>query len=167
MKRTHRRTLGTGFGVVAVVLALASTAYACTTWQGSLTVEGTGTSSVTAHGRNFEMAYCWYGAPTGTANMDDNVSGTIDLIVDQSSSACNSTKLPQNSYDIRWTTGTWDPNNPGVNDCMDTTDTNSNVSVDGNGDGTGSATFDPGSVGTIQVCVVNGNYGMQVPVSVV
>lgn len=156
------------FGVVTWIVLVTSTAYACTTWQGKMTLTGSGSSpgSVSAMGRNFSMAYCSSGAPSGTAGMAASTSATVTITIAASSSGCNSTTLPNGTYDIRWTTGTWDPQTPGTNDCMDTTTAGTMSVTSGAGGPTASSSFNPGSAGTIQVCVTKGTYAMQVPVSV-
>lgn len=170
MTRQHRRRLGVGFCVVAALLVTASAAFACTTWLGDMTVAGSVSGSVYAEGSTSEMLYCWDGEPSGTATMNDNTSGTVTVSVSPVTNDCGTHQLSNGTFDIRWTTGTWDPVNPGVNDCMNTTDTGSDLVISGGtGSASNTATFNPGSTGTIQVCASNMTLvqGMQVPVSVV
>ena len=158
------------FGVVASIGLLASAAFACTTWRNKMTVTGSGSSpgSVTAQGWDDDMRYCSSGQPSGTAGMDDNTNGTVTVTIEPSTGSCESPDLPDATYDIRWTTGTWSPSSPGTNDCMSTTDVGDISISSGNGGPTSSNSFNPGGAGTIQVCVTNSNqtFGMQVPLTV-
>lgn len=173
MSRSRKFLMGFTFALVAIGLAATSAAYACTVWAGKMTVTGSGaTGSVSAQGWYSTMGYCTN--PTGTAEMDASTSGTVTVSVQAASSGCFSSTLPSGTYDIWWTAGSWDPQNPGTNDCMaDTADDYDVGDISVNGSGVGgpstSSSFNPGTAGTIQVCVadrIGPDYAMQVPVTV-
>lgn len=170
-----QRKGGVGIGlVVGTLLALASAAYACTTWEGKMTVAaGSGTSTAEAFGGNMN----WCDPSSGNASVDDAVNQQVTVSVAPTSSGdCppGTSKLPASStnyvYNIRWTPGEWDPNSAGVNDCMDTSEIGDfSVNSSGIGGPTGSDLFDPGDPGTIQICVVTTStaWGNQVSIEVI
>ncbi len=82
-----RKRLAFGFTVVAAMLALASVAYACTTFKGKLQVT-TGSTSSSAIGNGTGMGYC-SGSPTGGATVARGANRSITVAV--SPQACGST----------------------------------------------------------------------------
>lgn len=103
--------LGVPFTIIAGLMILASTAYACTVWAGKFLVSGEypGGATVTATGT---PTGCSGGKPTGgmTQNVDSNVArtkrspavGTV-TVETQPGTGCN--KLPAGAYDINWYSG--------------------------------------------------------------
>lgn len=83
MKSNQRRcALGAAFAL-AVVLALSSAAFACTVWQGKLTVWGvsagsSGQVSAVGSGAN-NMTYCNNSDPSGQANIGSAGSATRQI----------------------------------------------------------------------------------------
>ncbi|HSH62343.1 MAG TPA: hypothetical protein VK988_22365 [Acidimicrobiales bacterium] len=107
--------MAVGSSVVAVLLAMASTAYACTIFQGSITITGNGTApagfptagngSSVAWGSGKNMTYCVGGNPTGYAYAQDGSAGTATVAVAEH--ACAGTadtddQLPAGTYDVNF-----------------------------------------------------------------
>lgn len=165
-----RKYLLSGLGVASSVLLVAAPAFGCTAWRGKMTVTGSGSSpgSVSAMGSTLSMDYCSTGAPSGTAGMAANTSGTVTVTIAAATSGCNSSTLPDNTYTIRWTTGVWSADDASTNDCMSTTSAGTMSVTSGAGGPTTSNSFNPGAAGTIQVCAADSTaaYGIQVPLTV-
>lgn len=173
-----KKKLGTGFVVtaVAVAMALASTAYACTAWRGTMTVE-TASGSTAASNDTGMMVWCSSPATVSGsgASVADSSGQTVKVQMAPTTADgvnCDAGwKLPQDTYDIRWAKGIWDPFNQTGTDCMGTTLLNNNaVSVDANGNSSQvtSAGFDPDGATQVSICIVNDSqfWGNQVHISV-
>lgn len=137
-----RKAVAGVLGVVAVILALSSAAFACTVWAGQMTVTavstggGNGSSgAVTGYGANMisglyqpgafpqgagsSMQYCNGAQPTGEAKVDQNPTtrlGTIQVTVAGSTCAENNVPYVLGSSDAGVWTVNWIPN-PSY-DCM-------------------------------------------------
>lgn len=175
----HRKPLVFAFGVMAGVLLLTSTAFACTAFRGRFTVTPTapGTGSVTAVGSNSGMNYC--AGPTGTATFAAPYDFTAAVTAAAGITGCNGgngSKLSPGLYTVTYNYGT-SVNNNGqyiatINDCMNlSTRQLGSMVVDANGDGSGSYRL-PASlnnIGDAQICVSDptGGQGNQVPVKLI
>lgn len=97
MERNIRRRLVFAASTVAVTLLLASAAFACTIFKGTMKVTAPNGSSVTAVGNNSGMAHCSVSGtatvPTGNATLNIQISPTVG--------ACAS-QLSNGTYDIFW-----------------------------------------------------------------
>ncbi|HSH62419.1 MAG TPA: hypothetical protein VK988_22770 [Acidimicrobiales bacterium] len=108
--RRIRRGMALGSSVVAVVLAMASTAYACTIFSGSITITGSdtapagfptaGNGSSVAWGSGKNMTYCVGGNPTGYAYAPVG-SGTAKVTVAKHDCG-GPKKLPEGFYDVNF-----------------------------------------------------------------
>ncbi len=103
MTRFTRRALVFGFSMVAAVMVPFSVAYACTVFNGSMTVtmtaHGSGTSSAT--GNNNSMGLCGGAATAGASG----VHGTGTFSVSVAAATCGSSfSLPNNAngYDVNF-----------------------------------------------------------------
>ncbi len=109
----HRKKMTFGFLTVVTVLALASTAFACTTYKGRFTVQGNGYTGKTAVGKNIsgQMSWC---EPVPTAAMPGSNGSTwnVRAHVSPQTGSC-AASLPDNTYyvDLQMGTGY-------VGDCM-------------------------------------------------
>lgn len=118
MIRSTKRWAVFGTTAVALLLALASTAYACTYFKGKMTVQGsssTGTSEVFGDngwaypgGGDSVMGYC--GPIDGGAHSSRNGTGTFTVTVSRVASghACydnGTNKLPQDTYNVNYLNG--------------------------------------------------------------
>lgn len=165
----QRRIAVMGFAVVASILLLASSVYACTFWLGRMVVTGYGATpgSVETQSHALTHGYCY--GPTGTANVDDSTSGTVGITVSATNGNCwggSGYKLMNVEHRILWSTGTWA--NDAV-DCMTSTGTDIGaITPDASGNATTtSASFTGASeLGRISVCVDDGSRGNQVPLTV-
>lgn len=148
--------------MVAVLMVMASSAFACTVYLGkvTLTPNGTGSSgSVTAEGDGSGMGYC--SGPTGTADMKQNSpSGNTVSVTAAATTSCsgkykNNSLKSSTTYQLYWATG-------GTSvDCMGgasgtnvgsvTTDSSGNITT-----AQSSSAFVP-SVGTFQFCLTEGS----------
>lgn len=101
--RSGRRGALLGFTVMAVVLGLASTAWACTVFKGQMKVRGDWpgheSHTVTAVGNNSGMGWC---SLTGHANADGVYDSSNDIYVEvsQAPSSCGGHKLPASGTDL-------------------------------------------------------------------
>lgn len=171
---SHRKPVVLAFGVIAGVLLMTSTAFACTVFKGRFTVTPSapgGSGSVTAVGNNSGMGYCGSG-PSGTAQFATG-GGGFSAVVAPDNTGCNGSKLPAGLYTITWSPGPSVNNNnvydPRINDCMNLSKNQlGTMVVDTNGDGSGSYTLSAPS-GDAQICVSDptGGRGNQVPVKVI
>lgn len=108
MSRVRRKALSASFIAVACVLALASTAYACTVFKGQMKVRGLDVSGHETHevrwvGNNTGMGYS---CRTGHANANGANDAANDIYVEVSgyndgTGGCADSKLPQNGSDGR------------------------------------------------------------------
>ncbi len=89
-----RRMMSGVFVATATVLAVATTAFACTTYRGSETVTKTGSS--TAIGSNSGMTYC-NGVTDGATASSGN---SITVAVAPATCGGTSYQLPSNTYDV-------------------------------------------------------------------
>lgn len=166
MKRKFRWGSGATFGVLALLLTLASAAYACTTWEGRMTVTaGGGTSEAEGNGGSMQ----WCDPPSGDADIADSSGQTVTVELAPGSECAFTTQLPAKTYNIRWEAGVWDPQSGGTN-CMDSTDPDiGDITVDSNGNSTAAVTtsgFDPNGASNVSICVENGSWGNQVHIAV-
>jgi hypothetical protein len=162
MGRNGRRA-AFGFGLIAVTLATASLAFACTVFKGTFTVtpDSGGGSAVTATGDNRGMAYCTGGAPA-TATLPSG--GGFTASVAPSTGSCAS-QLSTGLYTVTWSKGTGTPTS---NDCMNLSANQlGTLVVTSTGSASGHYSLGQPS-GDYQVCVSDplGNQGEQVPVKV-
>ncbi len=103
MTRFTRKVTVFGFSMVVAVMVPFSVAYACTVFNGSMTVtmtaHGSGTS--TAIGTNNSMSLCGGAATAGASG----VHGTGVFKVDVAAAACGAGmtfSLPNNTYDVNF-----------------------------------------------------------------
>lgn len=103
-----------GFLTVATVLALASAAFACTTYKGNFTVQGNGYTSKTAVGKNVsgQMSWCDGTVPTAAMPGSNGSTWNVRVNVSPKTGSCAGS-LPNNTYYVDLQMG------PGyVGDCM-------------------------------------------------
>ncbi|MGH9151575.1 MAG: hypothetical protein ACRD03_04010 [Acidimicrobiales bacterium] len=101
------------------MLALASTAFACTIFRGKFVVTGSAGGTVRAVGNDENMSWC-AGFPKGTATAPAN-GGSITVKVAKAKSPCPLSRLPEGKYDIRFFNGaahTITPDRDWQVDCM-------------------------------------------------
>lgn len=96
MKR--RKIWGSGFAAAAVMLVLASTAYACVLAKGTATVTGSVRASNTMTGSGTSHAYCTGGGPTTSAA--GPASSTVSASFAASTTGCVY-QLSQGTYDVK------------------------------------------------------------------
>ncbi len=159
-----RNVLLAPFGVMALVLALSSVAYACTVFKGDMTV--TGSPSSTGTGDNSGMGYC-QGITPSKAGVTKGSAFTVS-VAPSTNSNCNA-KLSDMTADVNYKMGAGPPE---TTDCMSTvlrTGGEKNIgkmSISG-GSGSGSYTIPTSQSGTgdVQICVSSsmGGSGMQIP----
>ncbi len=176
MIRTTRKGMTFGTMVVAGVMILASAAFACTVYKGTMTVTAGGGSSQRT-GSGMGMGYC--SGTTATSNADVTSGGTFSITV-QKFTGSGSTKtctdqLNIDWYDVNYTTA------GATGDCMSSDPASiliqegdatakTGLSVDSTGSGSGSFTFPSTShLGAIGICVSDDGSaeGMQVAADVV
>lgn len=133
MRLNQRKMLfGVPFAAVATFLALSASAYACTLFYGTLTVEGNGQGRVTTVGlRNGMLQRVSKGITTATAS---GGSVSISTGVD---GCCN--KLPAKTYNVGFNNFVYSDHRHWQNDCM----------VVGENGTVGLGTIGVGSAGTI------------------
>ncbi len=160
-----RKVLLAPFGVIAVVLALSSVAYACTTFKGDMTV--TGSPSSTGTGNNSGMGYCDNITP-GKAGVTKGTAFTVS-VAPSTNAKCNA-QLSNMTADVNYKMGAGPPSTG--TDCMSTLlrtggEKNIGKMSISNGSGSGSYTIPTSQSGTgdVQICVSSsgGGSGMQIP----
>lgn len=179
--RTTRRGVSFAFTVAAIVIALASVAYACTTYKGRFTVSGgTGYTPQTAvaKGGNTGMSFCTT-APTATFTGSNRPAFYANVAP---STSCTASQLPDSPslapYNV-----TYQPGPMSTGDCMSGQPGNQLVgtmavrggySVNANLQYVWYAYPQTGysistQPGAGDVCVSDGGaaYGMQIPVNVI
>lgn len=100
----HRRGVLFASALVAAVLALGSTAFACVVFLGKMTVDGhEGDTTVVGSGLNYGHRYCATGRPTTAAagHIEDSITATV------SPASCPadgvvSHQLPDGTYEVRY-----------------------------------------------------------------
>ncbi len=159
-----RKALLTPFGVMALVLALSSVAYACTTFKGDMTVSGT--SSSTGTGNNSGMGYCQNITP-GKAGVTKGTAFTVSVAPSTNSNCA--AQLSNMTADVNYMMGAGPPT---TTDCMDSfRDMGGEKQIGSmsisNGSGSGSYTIPTTQTktGDVQICVSSdgGGTGMQIP----
>lgn len=98
-----RKGIVFGFTTAAVVMVVASTAFACVTFMGSMTVDGhDGDTTVVGTGNSH--AYCSTGRPTTAAagHLADSITATVSPGTCADPGALASHKLPRGSYEVRY-----------------------------------------------------------------
>jgi hypothetical protein len=146
MQTNLRKALLAGAGVVATVLVIASTAYACTVFKGRLTLTGNGnqpTGSSVTLGKNAGMQHC-ANSPSGYTSAPLS-GGTVDVVVAKNTTgttACPNSQLPADTYDINYENGAAFSGDLPTSyrnwliDCMSPHSNNlTTMTVDSNGDG--------------------------------
>ncbi len=107
MSKHHSRPLLFGFVSAIAVMALASTAFACTVFRGTMKARGNATTDVvTVIGNNVGMGYC-NGAISGFAKATKS-SGAVAILLQPASTCLNSSgvnKLPQDTYSVDFING--------------------------------------------------------------
>lgn len=98
MIRTTRKGMTFGTMVVAGVMILASAAFACTVYKGTMTVTAGGGSSQRT-GSGMGMGYC--SGTTATSNADVTSGGTFSITV-QKFTGSGSTKTCTDQLNIDW-----------------------------------------------------------------
>lgn len=165
-----RKLLISGFGAIAVMLALSSVAFACTVFRGTFTVTpaAPGSGSVTATGNNSGMGYCGGGSPSGTAIIAAPPGNFTATVAPATSCLVNgSNKLSAGVYTL-----TWNPGSTGAprNDCMNPDpDQIGEMTVDLNGNTLGPNSYSLNQApGDYQICISNatGGQGNQVGATV-
>lgn len=110
----HRKKAMFGFLTIATVLALASAAFACTTYKGRFTVQGNGYPEKTAVGANIggKMAWCDGTVPKASMPASNGSTWNVRVHVSPQTGSC-AASLPDNTYyvDLQMGTGY-------VGDCM-------------------------------------------------
>lgn len=103
MSRTARGAVSIGFGAVAILLTVASAAFACTTFLGQLTVTtGSGASTRTSIASGGGGSHAWCGTtPQGDAQASSSQTVTVSVAV---ASQCG-TVLPNGVYDVAFRSG--------------------------------------------------------------
>lgn len=164
-------------GVVAAVMALSGTAFACVTFKGQMLVDGDD-GDTTVVGTGNSHGYCSQPTTAAAGHLADNITATV------ASATCNSTshKLASGTYDVRynnkksytsngtsWTmisgTGCF------ASGSSTTTSVLGTISIDGSGDGTWTGTlgdpkgtdYYPGLLEAANFCVGNGTDGLLAP----
>jgi hypothetical protein len=106
MGRGNRRGLLFGSAVVAIVLALASTAWACTTFKGRMTVTDANGNSSTVVGDGSGMDFCDTGFGDKVPAADTGATGTpgAQITVSVEPADCNGTtfQLDDGNYDVNF-----------------------------------------------------------------
>lgn len=166
--------------VLAVVLALASAAFACTEFRGKMVVTGGGGTS-TVYGNGSSMGYST--TCTSSAGAKGSSGSSITVTVSSASSTCNSKTLPQyNDYKVTFLLGAVYVSGSRKHDCMYNgghpyTVPLGSMSVDSTGYGTGSYKLPSGLTANKTgewsgVCVSDpvynpSLYGNQAPITII
>jgi len=191
MSQRSGKKVWLGLAAAGASVALTSTALACVTYTGRLTVRGIGIGEVTNVGNGAGMAFC-AGYPLGKAKAP--LGGTVSVTVAKNpASACNpGIKLPAGDYVVSYAvSGAFtrsDPTDKSNTDGSRTRVTNCNPSVgpsvrpigtmtvDSLGKGTGTYTLPnfgtaSGPTDEAAICVLDvftkGNVGNQVPLTII
>lgn len=99
LNRDKQKLLLFGSTVIAVVLAAASVASACTSFRGRMIVTGDGSSFSQVIGDNtWNMTHCYFDPDASTNNSGG--SFTVEIRTWGGGSGCNATSLPDNTYDV-------------------------------------------------------------------
>ncbi|HSH59213.1 MAG TPA: hypothetical protein VK988_06135 [Acidimicrobiales bacterium] len=147
-----------GFTTTAIVLALASTAFACVAFMGQMTVDGDD-GDTTVVGTGNSHGYCSTGKPTTAAagHLTDNLSLSVspgDCFDTSPLAAGAGHKLPAGLYEVRYNNEkayTFDGTSWKMANSLgcflptnaDTTSTIGTFDVDANGDGSWTGDVDP------------------------
>ncbi|HET7487540.1 MAG TPA: hypothetical protein VFJ85_06380 [Acidimicrobiales bacterium] len=107
-QHTKKRTTVFAFGVGAAVLALASTAFACTTFLGYITVSGNGTGNT--------AATAW-GEGNGMFMDDPNTAGCQDLVASGTAFPTTGVRVNATSPTLDVTVGPEGSSGAGVGNC--------------------------------------------------
>lgn len=160
-----RKVLLAPFGVMAVVLALSSVAYACTTFKGDMTVSGT--SSSTGTGNNSSMGYC-QGITPSKAGVTRGTAFTVSVAPSTNTNCV--AQLSDMTAHVNYMMGAGPPSTG--TDCMSSfLDTGGEIQIGtmairgGNGSGTYTIPSTQTKTGDVQICVSSsgGGTGMQIP----
>lgn len=149
---TRRSLLISSVAGVAA-LAMASTAYACTTYKGKVTLTASGGGVATAEGIDGFHAYC-----SGDTRQNIAIAGTFRL--DVAPGPTCGTRLADGGYNVKWLNLTANElGNIGPTNCNGPAVLMGKIQV-GGGSGSGSGTFvlpqvagGPAPIGHVNICV--------------
>ncbi len=159
-----RNVLLAPFGVMALVLALSSVAYACTVFKGDMTVSGT--SSSTGTGDNSGMGYC-DGITPPKAGVTRGTAFTVS-VAPSTNTKCVA-QLSDMTAHVNYMMGAGPPT---TTDCMSSrADLGGEIQIGtmpisgGKGSGTYTIPSTQTQTGDVQICVSDssGFSGMQIP----
>jgi hypothetical protein len=118
LNQSRHKAMLFGTTVLAVILAAASVASACTSFRGRMIVTGDSSSFSQVIGDNtFNMTHCYFDPGAQTNNSGG--SFTVEIRTWSGGSGCNATTLPDATYDVNVANDIYSyPGYSRIGDCM-------------------------------------------------